>query len=77
MVRKMANAGADLESICEKDKIVKGTVRITMAKFYKIAEYLMCALSPGWNMPEGSPMDYDTLAPEVVNTTYKAKQPAY
>ncbi len=31
----------------------------------------MAKTTPGWNMPEGIPMDYDTLAPEVTGFIYK------
>ena len=52
-------------------KIIKDTVRITMSKFVKIGEYIMAKTTPGWNRPEATAGDYDTLAPEVVSSVYK------
>jgi len=50
-----------------KKKIIEGPVRITMAKFIKLFEYILAALNPQWNMPMLSKMDFDTLSPAVAN----------
>ena len=48
-------------------KIIEGPVRMTMAKFAKVFEYILAALNPGWNRPMGTAGDYDTLAPAETN----------
>jgi len=50
-----------------KRKIIEGPVRITTEKFCKISQYVLAALSPQWNMPMLSKMDFDTLAPAITN----------
>jgi len=50
-----------------KRKIIEGPVRMTLAKFVKISEYILAALNPQWNMPTLSKKDYDTLAMAVAN----------
>lgn len=48
-------------------KIIEGPVRMTLAKFIKVFEYVLAALNPQWNMPTLSKMDFDTLSPAVTN----------
>lgn len=48
-------------------KIIEGPVRMTLAKFVKVFEYILAAINPQWNMPTLSKMDYDTLSSAVTN----------
>jgi len=50
-----------------KRKIIEGPVRMTLAKFVKVFEYILAVLNPQWNMPTLSKKDYDTLAMAVTN----------
>jgi hypothetical protein len=48
-------------------KIIEGPVRMTTEKFCKVGQYIMAAVSPQWNMPTLSKMDFDTLSVQIAN----------
>tara|TARA_Y100000031_G_scaffold4035_2_gene5152 strand:+ start:5124 stop:5747 length:624 start_codon:yes stop_codon:yes gene_type:complete len=50
-----------------KKKIIEGPVRMTLAKFIKVGEYILAALNPQWNMPTFTNKDYDTMSPAMTN----------
>lgn len=62
---RIKSTGSNLPYVTRK--IIEGPVRITMAKFVKVFEYILAALNPGWNRPMGCAGDYDTLATAVVH----------
>jgi len=55
-------AKASYGSIASGAKKIDGFVKMTLGKFLKVGEYIMCLTTPHWNKVEGSPEDLDSRA---------------